>query len=113
MVSAMAITGTDYNVPMTRTAVVLMLGLFPVAALAQTPPPGNPYDPARYPNPIITFVEDKDFKEADYAAVQKDAGIEILTTPGSEAATAVPCGMIHKTVPAGGTSRLTLSLSNL
>ena len=52
--------------------------------MAQTPPPGNPYDPARYPNPIITFVEDKDFKDADYAQVQKDAGIEILGLSQSE-----------------------------
>lgn len=52
--------------------------------MAQTPPPGNPYDPARYPNPIITFVEDKDFKDAEYAQVQKDAGIDILGLSQSE-----------------------------
>jgi hypothetical protein len=63
---------------MLRTALLLLFALVPAAAMAQTPPPGNPYDPARYPNPIITFVEDKDFKDADYAQVQKDSGIEVL-----------------------------------
>jgi len=69
---------------MLRTARLLLLVLLPTAAIAQTPPPGNPYDPARYPNPIITFVEEKDFKDADYAQVQKDAGIEILGLSQSE-----------------------------
>jgi len=69
---------------MLRTARLLLLALLPATAIAQTPPPGSPYDPARFPNPIITFVEDKDFKEADYAQVQKDAGIEILGLSQSE-----------------------------
>ena len=71
---------------MFRTIPFLLLVLFPAAALAQTPPPGNPYDPARHPNPIITFVEDKDFKGADYALVQKDSGIEVLGLSQDEAA---------------------------
>ena len=102
MVSAMAITGSDYNVHMSRTAVVLMLVLFPVVAPAQTPPPGNPYDPARYPNPIITFVEDKDFKDADYADVQKDAGIEILglsQSEGKRESMAIAAGKFVKSMP--------------
>ena len=73
---------------MLRTARLLLLALLPTllvtTAMAQTPPPGNPYDPARYPNPIITFVEDKDFKDADYAQVEKDAGIDILGLSQSE-----------------------------
>ena len=69
---------------MIRTAAVLIVALVPAGAFAQTPPPGNPYDPARYPNPIITFVEDKDFKDADYAQVEKDAGTEILGLSQSE-----------------------------
>jgi len=62
----------------------LLIALLPAAAMAQTPPPGSPYDPARHPNPIITFVEEKDFKDADYAQVQKDAEIEILGLSQSE-----------------------------
>lgn len=71
---------------MSPTAAILVTVLLPSLALAQTPPPGNPYDPARHPNPIITFVEDKDFKTAEYAEVQKNAGIEILGLSQSEGA---------------------------
>src|SRR5262245_47426272 len=69
---------------MLRTARLLLITLLPTAAMAQVPPPGNPCDPVRIPNPIITFVEDKDFTDADYAQVQKDAGIEILGLSQSE-----------------------------
>src|SRR2546429_9460113 len=72
------------SIKMLRTARLLLFALLPIAAMAQTPPPGNPYDPARYPNPIITFVEEKDFKDGDYAQVEKDAGIEILGLSQSE-----------------------------
>ena len=71
-------------VHMSRTT-ALLLFLFPAVALAQTPPPGNPYDPAKHPNPIITFVEEKEFKGADYALVEKDAGIEVLGLSQDEA----------------------------
>jgi len=85
IVSALGTTGTDYNgFHMLRTARLVLFALLPSAAMAQTPPPGNPYDPARHPNAIITFVEEKDFKGADYAQVQKDAGIDILGLSQSE-----------------------------
>jgi hypothetical protein len=87
---------------MRRTAGVLLLALFPFIAYGQTPPPGNPYDPARYPNPIITFVEEKDFKDAEYAQVQKDAGIEILGLSDSEGkrnSLAMAAGKFVKSMP--------------
>ena len=48
------------------------------AATAQTPPPGVPFDASKHPNPIITFVEEKDFRPASYEQAKKDAGIEFL-----------------------------------
>src|SRR5262245_47268123 len=69
---------------MLRTAAILMTVLMPTLATAQTPPPGNPFDPARHPNPIITFVETEDFRSADYAEIQKTAGIDILGLSQSE-----------------------------
>jgi hypothetical protein len=48
------------------------------AALAQTPPPGAPYDGSKHPNPIITFVETKDFKPISSDQVKKESGIELL-----------------------------------
>jgi hypothetical protein len=47
-------------------------------ALAQTPPPGAPFDASKHANPIITFVEMKDFKPAPSDQVRKDSGIELL-----------------------------------
>jgi hypothetical protein len=69
---------------MFRTTTFLMALLAPAAAGAQTPPPGDPYNPARHPNPIITYVENKDFKPSDYQKAEKDAGIEILGLSQSE-----------------------------
>jgi hypothetical protein len=69
---------------MFRTTTFLMALLVPAVANAQTPPPGDPYNPAKHPNPIITYVESKDFKPSDYQKAEKDAGIEILGLSQSE-----------------------------
>src|SRR5437879_3345107 len=64
---------------MFRVALFLLIVL--VSALlsaGQTPPPGAPFDASRHPNPIVTFVEEKDFKSATYDQAKKDAGIELL-----------------------------------
>jgi Domain of unknown function (DUF4367) len=45
---------------------------------AQTPPPGVPFDASKHPNPIITFVETKDFKPVSSDQVKKESGIELL-----------------------------------
>jgi hypothetical protein len=55
-----------------------IFGLFIVAAAAQTPPPGAPFDPSKHPNPIVTFIEEKDFKPATYDQAKKAAEIELL-----------------------------------
>src|SRR5947209_2935061 len=52
--------------------------LFSSVAAAQTPPPGAPFDPSKHPNPIVTFVEEKDFKPVAYYRAKADAGIELL-----------------------------------
>ena len=61
--------------------VVLMAGI----AAAQTPPPGAPFDASRHPNPIVTFVEEKDFKPTPYDQAKKTAGIELLGLSQDEA----------------------------
>ena len=65
---------------MAMFAVVLFLFafLFSSLAAAQTPPPGAPFDSSKHPNPIVTFVEEKDFKPAAYDKAKADAGIELL-----------------------------------
>src|SRR5438132_1914029 len=69
---------------MFRTALFLLVSI-PAAALAQTPPPGVPYDASKHPNPIITFVEEKDFRPASYEEAKKAAGIELLGLGQDEA----------------------------
>jgi hypothetical protein len=65
---------------MTMFRVALFLGVLAVSsvAMAQTPPPGAPFDASKHPNPIITFVEEKDFRPASPEQAKKDAGIEFL-----------------------------------
>lgn len=55
---------------------ILLLSTLPAAG--QTPPPGAPFDASRHPNPIVTFVEEKDFRSATSDQAKKDAGIELL-----------------------------------
>ncbi len=55
----------------------LLILLVSAPALAQVPP-GIPYVPARHPNPIITYVELKDFRTATYSEAERLAGIELL-----------------------------------
>jgi hypothetical protein len=43
-----------------------------------TPPPGAPFDTSKHPNPIITFVEMKDFKPVAADLVRKESGIELM-----------------------------------
>jgi hypothetical protein len=63
---------------MFRTATILLALWTSANALAQTPPPGNPFDASRHPNPIITFVEEKDFRLEPQENVKKDTGIDLL-----------------------------------
>jgi hypothetical protein len=50
----------------------------PVLTFAQTPPPGAPFDASKHPNPIITFVETKDFKSITPGQIKEQSGIELL-----------------------------------
>jgi hypothetical protein len=64
---------------MFRRAAFLAWIVFSAAALhAQTPPPGAPFDASKHPNPIVTFVESKDFKPIVPGEVRKQAGIDLL-----------------------------------
>src|SRR5438552_3626103 len=59
---------------------IIMLRMFRVALflLLQIPPPGAPFDASRHPNPIVTFVEEKDFKPVPFAQAKKDSVIDLL-----------------------------------
>ena len=70
---------------MFRVPLFVFAALISTTAMAQTPPPGAPYDASRHPNPIVTFVEEKDFKPASYEDAKKAAGIELLGLGQDEA----------------------------
>ena len=70
---------------MLRTATFLLLLCGTVTALAQTPPPGVPFDANKHPNPIITYVEEKDFKATTPEQVRKEAAIDLLGLAQDEA----------------------------
>jgi len=58
---------------------VLAAGLTsPMLTFAQTPPPGAPFDASKHANPIITFVESKDFKPISSSQIKDASGIELL-----------------------------------
>jgi hypothetical protein len=63
---------------MFRVPLFVLAVLISSAAMGQTPPPGAPYDASKHPNPIVTFVEEKDFKPASYEDAKRAAGIELL-----------------------------------
>ena len=71
---------------MFRGATFLLLVFGATIASAQVPPPpGVPFDASKHPNPIITYVEDKDFKAATPEQVRKEAGIDLLSFSQDEA----------------------------
>ena len=70
---------------MFRVVLFLLIALLSAFAAAQTTPPGAPFDASRHPNPIVTFIEQKDFKSVTYEQAKKDAGIELLGLSQDEA----------------------------
>ena len=60
---------------MSRTLSAVLLLAMP--AFAQVPP-GPPYDPAKHPNAIVTYVTNGDFKASNYAEARDLSDIELL-----------------------------------
>lgn len=48
------------------------------ASLAQVPA-GVPYDRTKHPNPIVTWVTEKDFKPATFAEAAEKVGVELMS----------------------------------
>lgn len=69
---------------MFRFATFLLLVMAAVPGLAQTPPPGAPFDSVRHPNAIVTFVENKEFRTVTSEEARKDSGIDLLGLSQSE-----------------------------
>jgi hypothetical protein len=63
---------------MFRAATFLLVFATAATAVAQTPPPGPPFDASKHPDPIVTYVETKDFKALSPDHVKSQAGIDLL-----------------------------------
>jgi len=79
----LAFTSSIIMLAMFRPVTFLLLAAVTLGSagrltFAQTPPPGVPFDASKHPNPIITFVETKDFKSISSDQVKKESGIELL-----------------------------------
>ena len=88
--------------PMFRTATFLLMAFNSTMIFAQTPPPGAPFDASKHPNPIITFVETKDFTPAVSDKAKKDAGIDLLglsQDEGKRESIAIAGGRFVKNMP--------------
>jgi hypothetical protein len=55
----------------------LML-LTALAAFGQVPA-GMPYDPGKHPNPIVTWVNEKDFRRVPFAEAAEKVGVELMS----------------------------------
>jgi hypothetical protein len=60
-----------------RTITFLAALLYAVTAFSQVPP-GVPYNPGKHPNPIVTYIETKDFRKTTYADAKKVSGFDPL-----------------------------------
>ena len=62
---------------MIRTVSFVVLLAMPAALSAQIPP-GDSYDPAKHVNPVITFVQAKEFKPAKFEDAEKDSTVTLM-----------------------------------
>ena len=65
-----------------RRALFSTMLLAPVL-LAQVPA-GAPYEPSKHPNPIVTWVQEKDFKPATFADAAEAVGVDLMSLSQEE-----------------------------
>jgi hypothetical protein len=63
--------------------VVCTLVLGAAVAVAQVPA-GVPYDPKKHPNPIVTWVEQKDFQKVPFVEASAKVGVELMSLSRDE-----------------------------
>jgi len=62
---------------------VLILVLGAAVAYSQVPA-GVPYDPKKHPNPIVTWIEQKDFQKVPFAEASGKVGVELMSLSRDE-----------------------------
>ena len=68
---------------MSRVRAASLLLLLASVLLAQVPA-GVPYDPAKHPNPIVTWVQVKDFRTSTFSAAAEAVGVDLVSLSQSE-----------------------------
>jgi hypothetical protein len=68
----------DYNVGMKRAGSIVLLTLLTATMMAQVPA-GLPFDASLHPNPVITWVRNRDFKPTTFAEAVKVVGVEMMS----------------------------------
>lgn len=74
---------------MTATARILTISISALLltttfAFAQVPA-GAPYDPGKHPNPIVTWVTEKDFRKTPFLEAADKAGVELMSLSREQA----------------------------
>jgi hypothetical protein len=67
-----------------RILTMAILGLTALAAVAQVPA-GVPYDPSKHPNPIVTWVNARDFKKVSFSEAAEQVGVELMSLSRDQA----------------------------
>ena len=70
------------KLPTTVIAWFVIMSAFPVS-VAQVPA-GVPFDPGKHPNPIVTWVNEKDFKKVPFVEAAEKVGVELMSLSRSE-----------------------------
>ena len=83
IVSAVKLMLAIIMVRVIRLATFVTALLLAEAAFAQVPP-GVPYNPQKHPNPVVTYIREKDFKPVSYIVAQRLAGFDPLGVSGKE-----------------------------
>src|SRR5262252_7760047 len=72
------------STPGRLTSLAILFALS-AASIAYAPvPAGIPYDPKKHPNPIVTWVEQKDFQKIPFVEASEKVGVELMSLSREE-----------------------------
>src|SRR5262245_33767351 len=66
------------------TSLAILLRLLGASIAYAQVPAGVPYDPKKHPNPIITWVEQKDFQKVAFVEASTKVGVELMSLSRDE-----------------------------
>jgi hypothetical protein len=66
------------------TSLAILLPLLGATIAYAQVPAGVPYDPKKHPNPILTWVEQKDFQKVPFVEASEKVGVELMSLSRDE-----------------------------